>query len=233
MKMITKAIVEELLDGGKQARVRIPFYDKVQGAADATATQDLSIASTSIIPGCYPVYNVNDIVFVAFEDDSISKPVIIGLLYANDNINSTCDINAQSLIATVNSQLPEDTTFIQNDTNKVTGNSGSNNISGGSGDSSASDAALAELSTQLSQHISDTNNPHSVTGEQVGSEPALTNHISNTNNPHSVTKSQIGLGNVDNLSKSQMTGSISSGNTGFVTGGDVYDTIIGAINASY
>ena len=107
--MVTKGIIEELLDDGKQARVRIPFYDKVKGAADATLTQDLNIASTSIIPGCYPVYNIGDIVFVAFEENSLDKPVIIGLLYANDNINSTCDISAQSLVATVNSKLPEDT----------------------------------------------------------------------------------------------------------------------------
>ena len=54
-------------------------------------------------------YDIGDIVFVAFEENSLDKPVIIGLLYANDNINSTCDISAQSLVATVNSKLPEDT----------------------------------------------------------------------------------------------------------------------------
>lgn len=45
-------------------------------------------------------------------------------------------------------------------------------------------------------------------------------------NPHNVTKSDVGLGNVDNTSdatkKTNFTGSIASGNTGFVTGGDVY-----------
>lgn len=50
-------------------------------------------------------------------------------------------------------------------------------------------------------------------------------------NPHNVTKSDIGLGNVDNTSdstkKTNFTGSIASGNTGFVTGGDVY-TALGA-----
>lgn len=42
----------------------------------------------------------------------------------------------------------------------------------------------------------------------------------------SYTKSEVGLGNVDNTSdatkKSNFTGSIASGNTGFVTGGDAY-----------
>lgn len=48
-------------------------------------------------------------------------------------------------------------------------------------------------------------------------------------NPHNVTKSDVGLGNVDNTSdstkKSNFTGSIADGNTGFVTGDDVYDAL--------
>jgi len=46
---------------------------------------------------------------------------------------------------------------------------------------------------------------------------------------YSATKAAIGLGNVDNTSdatkKANMTGTIASGNTGFVTGGDVYNAI--------
>lgn len=45
-------------------------------------------------------------------------------------------------------------------------------------------------------------------------------------NPHGVTKSEIGLGNVENKSvaeiKSELRGTITSGNAGFATGGDVY-----------
>lgn len=48
-------------------------------------------------------------------------------------------------------------------------------------------------------------------------------------NPHNVTKSDVGLGNVDNKSeatiKSDFTGSIADGNTGFVTGDAVYDAL--------
>jgi len=50
-------------------------------------------------------------------------------------------------------------------------------------------------------------------------------------NPHNVTKSDIGLGNVDNTSdstkKTNFTGSIASGDTGFTTGGDVYTALGG------
>lgn len=54
-------------------------------------------------------------------------------------------------------------------------------------------------------------------------------HLANTSNPHSVTASQVGLGNVDNKSeatiKSDFTGSIANGDTGFVTGGDIYTAL--------
>lgn len=48
-------------------------------------------------------------------------------------------------------------------------------------------------------------------------------------NPHNVTKSEVGLDNVDNTSdstkKTNFTGSIASGNTGFVTGADAYTAL--------
>ena len=57
----------------------------------------------------------------------------------------------------------------------------------------------------------------------------LQSHVSNKNNPHEVTKSQVGLGNVDNKSaatlKSEFTSTITAGNTGFATGGDVNNAI--------
>lgn len=54
-------------------------------------------------------------------------------------------------------------------------------------------------------------------------------HVASTDNPHEVTKEQVGLGNVDNTSdatkKSNFTGSIANGNTGFVTGGAVHTAL--------
>lgn len=58
-----------------------------------------------------------------------------------------------------------------------------------------------------------------------------------TGNPHNVSKSDVGLGNVDNTSdatkKTNFTGSIASGNTGFVTGGDVYTELNGKSHVGY
>ncbi len=48
---------------------------------------------------------------------------------------------------------------------------------------------------------------------------ALTNHTSNTSNPHSVTKSQVGLGNVENTKLSTWTGSTSIKTLGTITSG--------------
>ena len=56
----------------------------------------------------------------------------------------------------------------------------------------------------------------------------LANHLIATN-PHSVTKAQVGLGNVDNKSaaelKSEFTGAVAEGSTGFAMGKDVYSAI--------
>ena len=54
-------------------------------------------------------------------------------------------------------------------------------------------------------------------------------HSQTSGNPHGTTKADLGLGNVDNKSeatiKSDFTGSVTDGNTGFPTGDMVYDAI--------
>jgi len=53
-------------------------------------------------------------------------------------------------------------------------------------------------------------------------------------NPHHVTQAEVGLGNVDNKSeatiKSDFTGSIADGNTGFITGGVAYTALAGKVD---
>lgn len=61
----------------------------------------------------------------------------------------------------------------------------------------------------LTGHIQNQNNPHSVTKQQVGlgnvtnveqaSKQDFQHHLENHNNPHGVTKTQVGLGNVTNV----------------------------------
>lgn len=77
------------------------------------------------------------------------------------------------------------------------------------------------------------NNIGFVTGGDV--YDAFENTVSSVNNQTgdvTITKTDLGLSNVDNTSdatkKANFTGSIIEGNTGFVTGGDVYDAMAGA-----
>lgn len=69
------------------------------------------------------------------------------------------------------------------------------------------------------------------TGKTLTALSQSNGNISATFSDISISKSQAGLGNVDNTSdatkKTNFTGSIASGNTGFVTGGDIYTALQG------
>lgn len=69
-----------------------------------------------------------------------------------------------------------------------------------------------------------------------GTETNVYTHPGTGTNPHGTTKSDVGLGNVDNTSdatkKTNFTGSIASGNSGFVTGGDAYTALGNKLDSS-
>lgn len=74
-------------------------------------------------------------------------------------------------------------------------------------------------------------------GDIDSSITSLNGHVARTDNPHGVTKAQVELGNVENKStatiKSEFTGAVASGNTGFVTGDAVNTAISSAIASTY
>ena len=114
--------------------------------------------------------------------------------------------------------------------------------------------AVAEADSHLSEHVNNTDNPHSVTKEQVGLnyvenypmdnvpsenslnyvtsggvytsieavEGEINTHINDTDNPHSVTKEQVGLGNVENRT---MDADPVPNSTNYVSSGGVYTAI--------
>ena len=73
--MITKGIIKSIDYNGNTCTVRVPFFE--------TANNDeiVSTAPISNTPGSYNGYKVDDVVWVAFEDGSMSNPVVIGKLY--------------------------------------------------------------------------------------------------------------------------------------------------------
>lgn len=104
--MIYKGIVEAV--SGAQATVRIPTLDKSASAVGATQAGQLSDACICTFPGISVQLQVNDIVFVEFEDTINQAPVIIGTLFGY-NTTSRCNISSNELHTAVRCTLPKDT----------------------------------------------------------------------------------------------------------------------------
>lgn len=106
--MLQKAIIEKKLDKYSM-KVRIPVYNKVKSDPTATPTNELYTATIQTLPGCSPNYQEGDVVIVDFENDDVSFPIIIGLLYREHMPQGSTDITADSLVVNVNTNLSENT----------------------------------------------------------------------------------------------------------------------------
>ena len=91
--MIQKAIVEAILND-YQVKVRIPKYDKM--SYDGASYKDLSTGIICSTPGTLVNYSKGDVVLVAFENDEISKPVVLGLLYTDKSTEASVKLPAVS-----------------------------------------------------------------------------------------------------------------------------------------
>lgn len=105
--MITKAIIEQITDDGYHFRVRIPILHKIENAPGATPFNELPLALMCYAPGCKPNLNVGDVVYVGFENNQYSEPVILGMLFNENYMESSASIRADSISATVNANLPQ------------------------------------------------------------------------------------------------------------------------------
>ena len=106
--MITKAYIIDIIDKYR-ARVRIPIYNKAYASPTATPTDNLSIATICTLPGVIPNYKVGDVVYVAFEEDIVSKPVILGLLCYIDMEKSSSDATFSNMQVGSSAALPQQT----------------------------------------------------------------------------------------------------------------------------
>ena len=105
--MITKAIIEQIEDDGYHYRVRIPVLHKIENAPGSTPFKELPIALVCYAPGCRPNLNVGDVVYVGFENNQYSDPVILGMLLNDTYKNSSASIIADSIDASINVNLPQ------------------------------------------------------------------------------------------------------------------------------
>lgn len=106
--MITKGIVEKIITP-YNVKVRIPLFDAIEEAKNGVSTEDLSDAVICTLPNSANVLSEGDIVFVAFEDDYISKPIIIGHLYREIKSNTKIDLNLNNLTTNSTTKLNKDT----------------------------------------------------------------------------------------------------------------------------
>jgi len=104
--MITKGEVLSI-NTDNTLSVRIPIFES------ASMTRDNQVVECTICynPGNLNGYKIGDIVFVAFEDNKIEKPVVIGKLYLGEEKEATNSGYMKGLEVTGNASLPAATTI--------------------------------------------------------------------------------------------------------------------------
>ena len=105
--MITKAIIKQLYtDTNNHYMVYIPYLRKANmEEADATLQ-----ATAVYVSGISQELHVGDIVYVGFEDNNLSNPIILGKLFTNNkNENISTVVTAKTQLITDSCKLPVNT----------------------------------------------------------------------------------------------------------------------------
>lgn len=108
--MIARGIVEKILDN-KEILVRVPLLNKSANAPGATPTKELNPAVICNMPNCSISVKVGDIVFIGFENNDYSKPIILGYLFSDSGNASQLNIEADTLTVNSKVKLPADTSI--------------------------------------------------------------------------------------------------------------------------
>lgn len=104
--MVTKGIIKSIDLKGNTCTVHMPFFE--------TAGNDsiIETATVSNTPGSYNGYKVGDVVWVAFEDGSMSSPVVIGKLYLGveaEKADPRGVLNVENSSVSKTASMPADT----------------------------------------------------------------------------------------------------------------------------
>ncbi|WP_435119081.1 hypothetical protein [Halolamina sp. C58] len=138
------------------------------------------------------------------------------------------DTATQSELDNAESALSTDITAVGNDLDAHAGSTGG--VHGvASGDSVAGQDDVDAVTSALSDHESDTTNPHNVTDDQTGAAAALSDHESDTTNPHNVTDNQTGAA----TALSNHAGNNSAHHAAPEYNGDQFNESVGDTNGSW
>ena len=100
--MITKAIIKQKLEN--KYLVRIPLLE-----SSATIGEVVLYATLCYEPGNLDTYNIDDVVFVDFENNQLNKPVIIGKLYLEEEEKQRGYVKTGSINVNTSAYLPFNT----------------------------------------------------------------------------------------------------------------------------
>ena len=119
--MITLGVIEALDNKNNFCTVRLPTFE---GAGNKVP---VSVSATQMLPpGIGAGYEVGDVVFVSFVDNTLGRPVVLGQLYKGpgkgtkvDKIGSSSDVSlgiaktmtCEELVAKSKATIPQTTTF--------------------------------------------------------------------------------------------------------------------------
>jgi len=79
--LITKAIIQSINPAGNRCKVRMPLFETA-----ANHNPIVAEALVNIPPGMFNSFAVGDVVFVAFEENALEKPIILGKLFRGAEI---------------------------------------------------------------------------------------------------------------------------------------------------
>ena len=109
--MITRAFVENVgtaaSDYEAKLQLRIPLIDGLLGTVGATSDANLKWASILAIPGLDVQYRPGDVVIVAFENNDLDSPLVLGHLKTTGNL-----VNQGARVAGSVQQLIVEDTFV-------------------------------------------------------------------------------------------------------------------------
>lgn len=112
--MIVKGLIKSIDFADNSCKVRLPIFET------AASSGEVVLKATILIqPGMYNGYAEGDVVFVDFENDKLSQPIVIGKLYLGagkeSEIPSHAALSVSNLNVTRSATLPIDTKLVLDD----------------------------------------------------------------------------------------------------------------------